>query len=732
MKETFIKSFVYVRRRKMNINDLCINCFKPSGGQEVCMHCGFVQYTKPRQVCHLYPHVVLNNKYIVGKVINNGGFGVVYKAYDTSIRQVVAIKELLPTQNSMVTRIPGTTQVIPVSPDEAGAFENLKQRFLYEANILAQLTCDNIVRVQDFFEANNTAYIVMEYLDGITLKNYIDEMVKGPLSVEQATQIMLPIMNAIKHIHEKNVIHNDISPDNIIVTKTNTVKLIDFGTAKFGDQVSETTNNVIKPGFSPAEQYKSSGDIGEFTDIYGIGALWYYLIAGQAPLEAIDRVEKDTIIKPSKINPEVPSYLDKSIMKAMAVREGARFKNMDDFILAVQGKKKAEFPEVELRKKKIKRAISFCLVIVMLISSVFAAYTIANRNTISPTKDTTITVWVIKDDDEQAQKEYWDDLNENFKDKKNNGTKKELNFEIVYKDAEAYQKDLEDAKKNGTMPTLYVSQYYDTSVINSKDATYSDANPSINIDDSYSEDMESLYNHIKKNLQSENKDKDAPELAENDYNKVKEALEPSNEFALVYDIPVIYHNTKNDKNYKEPSAEELIQNSAINPRAIDALTKAYPNISKDEIKKASSENSLKDFKDGKKVKYYIGFVSDYTSISPDVLNSDYFDMYLLPNAKELEYVIPEAWSIDKKASTNEKNTAKLLLSFMLTNADESKRISLNKTFTDGANSTSLYVKLAKTNLLGEKDKSKLPININSQQDTNKNETNNKTEETTKK
>lgn len=718
----------------MNINDLCINCFKPSGGQEVCMHCGFVQYTRPRQVCHLHPHVVLNNKYIVGKVINNGGFGVVYKAYDTSIRQVVAIKELLPTQNSMVTRIPGTTQVIPVSPDEAGAFENLKQRFLYEANILAQLTCDTIVRVQDFFEANNTAYIVMEYLDGITLKNYIDEMVKGPLSVEQATQIMLPIMDAVKHIHEKNVIHNDISPDNIIVTKTNTVKLIDFGTAKFGDQVSETTNNVIKPGFSPAEQYKSSGDIGEFTDIYGLGALWYYLIAGQAPLEAIDRVEKDTIIKPSKINPEVPSYLDKSIMKAMAVREGARFKNMDDFILAVQGKKKAEFPEVELRKKKIKRAVSFCLVIAMLISSVFAAYTIANRNTISPTKDTTITVWVIKDDDdEQVQKKYWDNLNDHFKDKTNNGTNKELDFEIVYKDAKTYQKDLEDAKENGTMPTLYVSQYYDTNVINSSNLTYSEANPSINIDDSYSEDMFSLYKHIEKNLQGANRKDGNPELAENDYNKVKEALEPSNEFALAYDIPVVYYNTKKDKNYKEPSAEELIEGATINPCAIDALVKAYPNISRDEIEKASSENSLKDFKDGK-VKYYIGFVSDYSSISPDILNPDYFDIYLLPNAKELEYVISEAWSIDKKASTNEKNTAKTLLSFMLTNADESKRISLNKTYTESADEASyLYYELTQTDLLGEKDKSKLPININSQQDkASENKSNDKTEETTQK
>ncbi len=286
----------------MDINELCISCFKPTGGEEVCMHCGHIQTEKPRQLCHLYPHTILNDRYIIGSDINNGGFGVVYKAYDLKLETVVAIKELLPTQNSIVNRVPGTTDVIPVGEKRTEQFEALKHKFLEEARLMAQFSqFDGIVHIYDFFECNNTAYHVMEYLEGENLREFLNEN-DNKMDYDKAISIMLPIMEILKVAHKNKVIHCDVSPDNIFICNNGKVKLIDFGAAKFSDtEIGDDEAIVAKPGYTPPEQYRRNGEIGPFTDIYSVGAVLYRLLSGISPDESIDRAEKDELQKLSKL-----------------------------------------------------------------------------------------------------------------------------------------------------------------------------------------------------------------------------------------------------------------------------------------------------------------------------------------------------------------------------------------------------------------------------------------------
>lgn len=172
---------------------------------------------------------MLNDRYIIGAAINNGGFGVIYKAYDTKLESIVTVKELFPTQNGIVIRMQGNTNVIPLNENMTQLFERYKERFLDEARTLAQFSeCDSIVRVFDFFEQNNTAYLVMEYLDGMNLKKFL-ALRDEPIPWQETVAMMKPILVALETIHSANVIHKDISPDNIFITNDKKIKLIDFG-----------------------------------------------------------------------------------------------------------------------------------------------------------------------------------------------------------------------------------------------------------------------------------------------------------------------------------------------------------------------------------------------------------------------------------------------------------------------------------------------------------------------
>ena len=265
----------------------CYGCMKTyDSSLNVCPHCGYVDGTKPESPLHLSSGTILNNRYEVGRVIGYGGFGVTYIAWDKVLEQRVAVKEYLPSEFS--TRAPGVSQVTVYDGDKGEQYTAGMDKFVDEARRLAKFTdCPGIVKVYDCFKENGTAYIAMEYLEGVTLSKYIKD--KGTIPPEDAVMMLLPIIDSLDKVNKAGIIHRDIAPDNIMVTDDGDVKLIDFGAARYATTIhSRSLTVIVKPGYSPEEQYRSRGDQGPHTDVYAVGATLYKMITGVTPPDAME------------------------------------------------------------------------------------------------------------------------------------------------------------------------------------------------------------------------------------------------------------------------------------------------------------------------------------------------------------------------------------------------------------------------------------------------------------
>jgi serine/threonine protein kinase len=415
--------------------------------------------TPPEQAYHLHPGTVLSGRYIVGTVLGFGGFGVTYKAWDSKLSTIVAIKEFYP--NGLVSRVPGDTKIVVFSGEKREHFDKSLQRFLEEARNMAKFNGDpHIVNVFNFFEENSTAYIVMEFLDGTSLKQFLAQS-GGKLEAQTALEVMSPIMDALARIHDQGIIHRDISPDNIFITVDNKYKLLDFGAARFstGDE-EKTVSVVIKVGYAAPEQYRSKSKQGNYTDIYSIGATLYHLITGVKPEESVDRQIEDTLKKPSELGISIGSNLEKSIMKAMAIKPELRFQKIAEFKDAVYNDRTVDYPEVELKKRKKRRIIT-----TSAICAGFAALCVAAGvyfSVIAPqarlsadalTADA-ITVWLPAGGygnypGEQIYKE----LAEEFTSQKANS---KFKVDIVLVPEDEYSLRIAEAAKNQSLPTLFM------------------------------------------------------------------------------------------------------------------------------------------------------------------------------------------------------------------------------------------------------------------------------------
>ena len=321
---------------------------------EICPYCGYVENSEPEEAIHMIPGTVLHDKYIVGKVVGYGGFGVTYVAWDTVLEQRVAIKEYLPSEFS--TRIPGKACLTVYNGDKEEQFNDGMTKFLGEAKKLAKFQNEpGIVMIYDCFEENNTAYIVMEYLEGITLKDYMEKAGKIPEQV--AVQMMMPIMKSLKAVHSESIIHRDIAPDNIMITADNQIKLIDFGAARHATTShSRSLTVIIKQGYSPEEQYRSRGDQGSWTDVYAVGAVLYKMITGKTPPDAMERRtmfetgKKDILHAPREFVEVISENTENAILNAMNVRIEDRTQDMDTFIRELTSE-----DEVVRRNGKIKK-----------------------------------------------------------------------------------------------------------------------------------------------------------------------------------------------------------------------------------------------------------------------------------------------------------------------------------------------------------------------------------------
>jgi len=300
------------------------------GAGNTCPHCGYGEGASPESLLHLPPGTVLQNKYLLGRVLGQGGFGITYLAWDTTLNIKLAIKEYLPQQ--LATRSAGQNTVTVYKSSLAPEFRYGLNKFLEEARTLARFNeHPNIVTVRDYFEANNTAYLVMNHHQGVTLQSYLDSK-GGKISVEQALEIFMPVLDALKEVHAAGILHRDISPDNLLINTEGRVILIDFGAARqaIGDQ-SRSLSVIMKAGYSPPEQYQSQRRQGPWTDIYAVAASFYRSITGQAPLEAIDRMAEDNLIQPSQLGIVIEPKHERALMKALAIKTAERYTKVEDF-----------------------------------------------------------------------------------------------------------------------------------------------------------------------------------------------------------------------------------------------------------------------------------------------------------------------------------------------------------------------------------------------------------------
>lgn len=349
----------------------CDNCF--SEYEEVlglCPYCGFTPGEESQDVYCLSPGTLLADRYIVGQKLGMGGFGITYKAWDCKLETVMAIKEYFPS--GLVNRLPHTSDVILASHKHEQEFLYGKKRFIEEARNLARFNLHpNIVNVFEYFEANNTAYIVMEFLDGKTLGEVVKEQDNQPLPCEQCVDIAVSLCEALRSIHKVGILHRDISPNNIMLCNDGKVKLFDFGAARFTSGIENLTIEV-KPGFAPPEQYNRVDSQGPFTDIYALGATLYFALTGEIPEESTDRKKEDTLAAPEELNSSIPHYISVTIMRAMAVEPQYRFSNVDDFEKGLLQEKRILTEKEERKRRRARRwlGIAASLTVVVGIGSI--------------------------------------------------------------------------------------------------------------------------------------------------------------------------------------------------------------------------------------------------------------------------------------------------------------------------------------------------------------------------
>ncbi len=299
-----------------------IRCMKEiEEGMQICSYCNFNQDTPQESPDALEPGTELRKRFLLGKELGRGGFGITYVGYDKYLDCKVAIKEYYP--QTLAARLPGEVKLFWRSSQlrDAGC-----QNVIREAQKMHRIgVLSAAVHVLDVFYENNTAYIAMDYVDGITLKHFL--LKKGILSPEKCLEMMMPILDTMIQMHKAGIIHRDISPDNIMIQPDLTPRILDLGAAKDIQMESGNTILVARNGFSPMEQYQTNGEIGTWTDVYALCATMYYSLTGKVPPAAMDRSESNDDLP---FNPawKLPEKLWNVIQDGMRMKADKRICNV--------------------------------------------------------------------------------------------------------------------------------------------------------------------------------------------------------------------------------------------------------------------------------------------------------------------------------------------------------------------------------------------------------------------
>ena len=334
----------------MSVDHLCLGCMSYlEDTEKECPNCGWIK-TKDNSTLQLKIGCTLTNenhteKYIIGKALGQGGFGITYLAWNINRREKVVIKEYFPAH--LVSRERNSNNVRVLQKENETAFKNGTAGFLNEAYKMLDFTNDpNVVSVKNFFQANNTSYIVMEYLDGKTFKQMIENN-GGRMNLPEVINILTPIAYVLERMHtpkkdmngrvlRKPLIHRDISPDNIMMTRDRNIKLLDFGSAR---NVGSDLSTIIKAGYSPPEQFLSTSTHtkqGAWTDVYAFAATIYHAITGVIPQNSVERLAHDDLKPPSSFGIPIENFQEKALLKGLALNCNERYQTVMEFISALR------------------------------------------------------------------------------------------------------------------------------------------------------------------------------------------------------------------------------------------------------------------------------------------------------------------------------------------------------------------------------------------------------------
>ena len=268
-----------------------------------------------------------SGEYRIQQPLGQGGFGITYQGIDTRLNRAVAVKEFFPEGCWRE----GST-VVSAGRWNSDTYSSAKQKFLLEGQTLGQFNHPGIVQVFYYFEENNTAYMVMEYLRGKTLAELLKQS-KGKLSEDRALEYIAKVGEALQILHQAQFLHRDIKPDNIMLADDGRLVLIDFGAARdFTSNCTTRYTTMLTPGYAPLEQYGRALKYGAFTDIYALGSTLYYLLTGQAPVSAIERAAGVELKTVAEINPQINSHVSEAIALAMKMDVTERLQSVREFL----------------------------------------------------------------------------------------------------------------------------------------------------------------------------------------------------------------------------------------------------------------------------------------------------------------------------------------------------------------------------------------------------------------
>ncbi len=617
----------------------CYQCMKEyPNGYDICPHCGYDQTSEAANLYYLPAGTVLGQgRYLVGKAVNAGGFGIVYRVWDQTFSKMVAIKEYFPS--AIATRIPGTTEVRVHSEKNIREYEGGKERFLSEARRVAKFQANpNVVDVYNFFEENHTAYMVMEFMDGMTYKQYIRQQ-GGKVKPQTAVMVALSVLDALSEVHREKIVHRDINPNNIFICKDGKVKLYDFGAARL--EATDMTT-ILTPCYAPPEQYITNGRQGPCTDLYSVGATMYFALTGVKPQESTDRVQKDLLEPPSRLDPEIPENMSNAVMRAMAVKEEIRFQTADQFKKALTEGKVLDVQREIARRRKVRLIQVASLFLILGAVGGAAALRIKSQRDASSLQPATLQVWVAADENDTTDgilaKDRFQNMTLAFQEDY------QIQCEVTEISAKEYGEKINEAAANQKLPDVFDSTYLDKTYLNQLEPLEETLrlmeDPS---DWYYLEDYEVLFTDKK-------------------------------QMPLCFQLPLVFVRTgageDGDNIPKEITGLEALEDKEGNYSYVvkpeDSML--YEEMFGKDCQKKAEEGDYQAFLQGD-VKYYLSDTSDYQMLYEQI-----------PGQFQVIYVgkdlgkgrLDHLWSVNGGSGKQEKKAAQWLIYYMLSDTAQNE------------------------------------------------------------